>query len=92
MDRIALKSGLWLMVADGEKALFLKNEGDTTYPNFEVVRDIGQAKSRRRSPTTPCSISRNFCSPPDPRLGAIPGKVRSGIAAKQGVRSVQRFH
>ena len=43
MDRIALKSGLWLMVADGEKALFLKNEGDTTYPNFEVVREIGQS-------------------------------------------------
>ena len=42
MDRIALKSGLWLMVADGEKALFLKNEGDTAYPNFQVVREIEQ--------------------------------------------------
>ncbi len=42
MDRIALKRGLWLMVADGEKALFLKNEGDTTYPNFEVVREMEQ--------------------------------------------------
>ncbi len=42
MDRIALKTGLWLMVADGEKALFLKNEGDTTYPNFQVVREIEQ--------------------------------------------------
>src|SRR5688572_15148557 len=40
MDRIALKRGLWLMVADGEKALFMKNEGDTTYPNFEVVREM----------------------------------------------------
>lgn len=40
MDRIALKHGLWLMVADGEKALFLKNEGDTTYPNFQVVREM----------------------------------------------------
>lgn len=42
MDRIALKTGLWLMVADGEKALFLKNEGDTVYPNFQVVREIEQ--------------------------------------------------
>ena len=42
MDRIALKSGLWLMVADGEKALFLKNEGDTAYPNLQVVREIEQ--------------------------------------------------
>ena len=48
MDRIALKSGLWLMVADGEKALFLKNEGDTTYPNFEVVREIGQSNELRK--------------------------------------------
>ena len=40
MDRITLKHGLWLMVADGEKALFLKNEGDTKYPSFEVVREM----------------------------------------------------
>ena len=42
MDRIALKTGLWLVVADGEKALFLKNEGDTAYPNFQVMREIEQ--------------------------------------------------
>ena len=42
MDRIALKTGLWLMVADGEKALFLKNEGDTAYPNLQVMREIEQ--------------------------------------------------
>jgi len=42
MDRIALKHGLWLIVADGEKALFLKNEGDTVYPNFQVVREMEQ--------------------------------------------------
>jgi protein required for attachment to host cells len=30
------------MVADGEKALFLKNEGDTAYPNLQVVREIEQ--------------------------------------------------
>jgi protein required for attachment to host cells len=42
MDRITLKHGLWLMVADGEKALFLKNEGDATYPNLQVVREMEQ--------------------------------------------------
>lgn len=42
MDRIALKSGLWLVVADGEKALLLKNEGDALYPNFQVVREMEQ--------------------------------------------------
>jgi protein required for attachment to host cells len=42
MDRIALKRGLWLMVADGEKALFMKNKGDTAYPNFQVVREMEQ--------------------------------------------------
>ncbi len=42
MDRIALKHGLWLMVADGEKALFLKNEGDAASPNFQVVQEMEQ--------------------------------------------------
>jgi protein required for attachment to host cells len=42
MDRIALKHGLWLMVADGEKALFLKNEGDATSPSFQVVQEMEQ--------------------------------------------------
>jgi len=42
MDRIALKNGLWLVVADGEKALFLKNEGDALHPNFQVVREMEQ--------------------------------------------------
>lgn len=30
----------WVLVADGEKALFLKNEGDTQYPNLSVVREM----------------------------------------------------
>ena len=42
MDRIALKHGLWLMVADGEKALFMKNEGDSLHPNFQVIRELEQ--------------------------------------------------
>lgn len=42
MTEIRLKHGIWVMVADGEKALFLKNQGDTKYPNLEVVREMEQ--------------------------------------------------
>jgi protein required for attachment to host cells len=42
MTHIALKHGLWVMVADGEKALFLRNEGDAKYPNFQVVHEMEQ--------------------------------------------------
>jgi protein required for attachment to host cells len=31
---------MWVVVADGEKALFLRNEGDAEYPNLEVVREM----------------------------------------------------
>jgi len=40
MSKINLKHGLWVMVADGEKALFLKNEGDGLYPNLRLVQRI----------------------------------------------------
>lgn len=35
-----LKHDMFVVVADGEKALFLRNEGDALYPNLEVVREI----------------------------------------------------
>lgn len=37
-----LKRGLWIVVADGKKALFLKNRGDTKSPDLEVVREMEQ--------------------------------------------------
>lgn len=40
MEGFRLKHGIWVVVADGEKALFLRNEGDATYPNLEVVREV----------------------------------------------------
>ena len=40
MTRIRLEHNIWLLVADGEKALFLRNEGDAEYPNLEVVREM----------------------------------------------------
>lgn len=42
MTNIKLKHRIWVMVADGEKALFLENKGDTKYPNLEVVREMIQ--------------------------------------------------
>lgn len=40
MAGIRLEHGIWVLVADGEKALFLRNEGDAKYPNLEVVREL----------------------------------------------------
>lgn len=42
MNNLKLKHGLWIVVADGEKALFLRNEGDTLYPNLQVVQEMEQ--------------------------------------------------
>ncbi len=42
MDRIALNHALLVVVADGEKALFMTNEGDALHPNFQVVRELTQ--------------------------------------------------
>ncbi|MBZ9706572.1 host attachment protein [Mesorhizobium sp. ESP7-2] len=42
MNTIKLKHGIWVVVADGEKALLLKNGGDTKFPNLEVVQVIEQ--------------------------------------------------
>jgi protein required for attachment to host cells len=40
MSYIKLEHGIWVLIADGEKALFLKNEGDTKYPNLTVFREL----------------------------------------------------
>lgn len=42
MDTIKLKHGIWVLVADGEKALLLKNAGDNKFPNLEVVQVMEQ--------------------------------------------------
>ena len=40
MADIKLTHGTWVVVADGEKALFLQNEGDSHYPNLTVIREM----------------------------------------------------
>src|SRR5690606_15062428 len=42
MENLILKRGLWVVVADGEKALFLKNEGDAKFPDFQLVQEMAQ--------------------------------------------------
>ncbi|TPM31903.1 host attachment protein [Mesorhizobium sp. B2-3-4] len=42
MNTIKLKHGIWVLVADGEKALLLKNAGDNKFPNLEVVQVMEQ--------------------------------------------------
>lgn len=33
-----IRTGDWILIADGEKALFLVNDGDEDFPDFNVVR------------------------------------------------------
>lgn len=35
--RIAVEHDAWVVVGDGEKALFFRNQGDAEYPNLEVL-------------------------------------------------------
>lgn len=48
MTRIALEHGIWVLVADGEKALFLRNKGDAEYPHLEVVREVAHENPSSR--------------------------------------------
>ena len=48
MNNVKLKHGLWIVVADGEKALFLQNDGDAQYPNLQVVQEMEQENPATR--------------------------------------------
>ncbi|MFK0688985.1 host attachment protein [Mesorhizobium sp. IMUNJ 23033] len=48
MSDIKLKHGLWIVVADGEKALFLRNRGDTRFPDLQVVQEMEQENPATR--------------------------------------------
>jgi protein required for attachment to host cells len=81
MDRIILKHGLWLMVADGEKALFLKNEGDAARPDFQTVREMAQENPATREQGS--DRPGRFSDGPSPHRSAVAdtdwhkvGKVR----------------
>lgn len=38
MSGIRIPHDAWVLVGDGEKALFFRNEGDGLYPNLQVIR------------------------------------------------------
>ncbi|QPH54990.1 host attachment family protein [Pontivivens ytuae] len=42
MKDFKLKPETWVVVADGEKALFMVNRGDAEYPNLDVIREEEQ--------------------------------------------------
>ena len=52
MNGIRLKHDVWVLVADGEKALFLRNEGDAEYPNLQVMREIHEENPATREQGT----------------------------------------
>ena len=64
-----LKHGIWVVVADGEKALFLENKGDGLYPDFEVVREL----SEENPPTREQGSDRpgRFNDGPSPHRSAV---------------------
>jgi protein required for attachment to host cells len=37
MSGLMIEHDAWVMVGDGEKALFFRNEGDAMHPNLEVM-------------------------------------------------------
>ncbi len=46
-----LESGTMVVVADGEKALFMVNRGDADDPNLEIIRKGGDAAAVEREDT-----------------------------------------
>ena len=48
MSNVILKHGLWIVVADGEKALFLRNEGGAQHPDLQVVQEMEQENPATR--------------------------------------------
>jgi protein required for attachment to host cells len=36
--KLSIPQGAWIIVADGQRALFLHNDGDEVYPNFRTAK------------------------------------------------------
>ncbi len=47
-ETIKLKHNGWVVVADGEKALFLRNEGSLAQPDLQVFREEAQSNPPNR--------------------------------------------
>jgi protein required for attachment to host cells len=46
MAGVTIDHNAWVMVGDGEKALFFRNEGDAAFPNLEVMNVLEQENPR----------------------------------------------
>lgn len=42
MTKLSIPHDAWVVIADSEKALFMRNEGDEKYPNLQVFREMEQ--------------------------------------------------
>lgn len=61
MTGVSIDHNAWVMVGDGEKALFFRNEGDATYPNLQVV-DVMEQDNPRTSEQGTDRPGRSFAS------------------------------
>jgi protein required for attachment to host cells len=52
MSGLMIEHNAWVMVGDGEKALFFRNEGDATHPNLEVMNVLQQTNPATRDQGT----------------------------------------
>ena len=93
MENIKLRHGMWVLVADGEKALFLRNQGDAQYPNLEVVRELHEENPPTREQGT--DRPGRFNDGPTVHRSAVADMDRQGLARPrddhdQGGREVPR--
>ena len=42
MSGLRIEHDTWILIGDGEKALFFRNDGDADYPNFKILRVLEQ--------------------------------------------------
>jgi len=60
MHKIAIPHGAYVLVGDGRKALFLRNEGDQKFPNLKAERVVVDENPRglaTRAPITRVALS-----------------------------------
>jgi len=63
-----IPSGAWVVVGDGEKALFLRNDGDEAFPNLTVIREM----EHENPPTREQGTDRPGRYEDAPRPGRVP--------------------
>ncbi|MBN9242197.1 MAG: host attachment protein [Mesorhizobium sp.] len=69
MDNLILKHDLWVVVADGERALFLRNEGGAKHPDFQVADEMERENPATREQGT--ERPRRYSDGPSPHNSAF---------------------